>query len=107
MRYQSKVRAVLIVCTLLFLLNAAWLAWVQHAYRSEVHSLPRYQGYLAWRSLLVRPFSVAAMFVCWCVLAFAYFKPLRKSATEIERLAVLAMLLGSLYGFILLIVFKL
>jgi prolipoprotein diacylglyceryltransferase len=101
---------VLGLCVVLFLLNAAGLAYFQHTYEATLHASPFYPIYLDLRSLALKPYSLfmLAVFVAWGL--FRVFRrtpePLERT-TELHRLALLAMVVCSILGLVLLLLFKL
>jgi len=104
---KIKIRFVFVFCFSLFLLNGLWLAILQRSDRSQLHSSPFYETYLNLRSLLLRPLSLVM------ILAFAagglhwVFKPRKEPIGELERLVAFAMVLGLVFGIILMAGFKL
>jgi hypothetical protein len=107
---RPRIYMVLGLCFLLFLLNAAWLAYFQHTYATTFHSSPFYPIYLDLRSLALKPYTlfILVIFVAWGL--FGVFRPTNQpldTRTELQRLTLLAMVVCSVLGLALLLVFKL
>ncbi len=104
---RSNVSKVLLICFAIFVLNAAWLALLQHSDRSELHASPLYPTYARIRSLLLRPLSLTTVFVFVAYGLFAVFRRRKEPVSEFQRLAFLALVVGTALGVLLLIFFKL
>lgn len=103
----SKTWWVVIVCVVLFLLNAAWLAFLEHSDRSQLHASPFYPVYLSVRSLLLRPLSLTLVITAVSVWLIGFLRSPKKPSDASQRLVVLAILLCTIFGIILMALFKL
>ncbi len=106
-RPQSKIWSVLALCAGLFVLNAAWLTFLQHSDRSQLHASPFYPIYLSLRTVLLRPLSLIAIFVFTLFGLLAVSRPRKKPGNEFGRLALLAVVVCTVVGIVLLWLFKL
>ena len=109
-RPQTKIWLVLALCSGLFVINAAWLAFLQHSDRSQLHASPFYPSYLSIRSVLLRPFSLIAFLIFIVYGLFGVFRPRKKPSDEFGefgRLALLALVTCTVLGLVLLVLFKL
>ena len=92
---------------ILFVLNAAWLGWLQHSDRSELHSSPFYPVYLSLRGLALKPLTVFGFAVVLLVLFWNFFREGRDRRNVLEEIILIAAALGIIFGYILTGAFKL
>lgn len=107
---RPKIYIVLVLCLALFLLNAAWLGYFQRTYGAVFQASKGYRTYLDLRSLALKPYSllILAIFVGWGL--FGVFRPTAQRLdriAEMNRLVLLAMVVCSVLGLVLLLLFKL
>jgi hypothetical protein len=106
--FRLKAIVVLLVCVVVFGLNALVVLWLRSTYQSELYSLPWYESYVTYRTLLLRPFMLFpfGLFVALCLLKIGKNRS-KGPAIERQQLYLLALLSSVVLGFVLLALFKL
>lgn len=94
--------------TLIFILNALFLWFISSYHAAEIHASVAYPLYLSFRSLILKPMTLIFVVVCViiCSLMLRYRTRVHPP-TFLAKAAVLAIGLAAIYGFILLLLFRL
>ena len=91
-------RVAVLLTTALFLLNALGMLLFQRHVRSD----PFYSGTLAFRKFLLEPLSVAlVVFALGVWLGLLFLRNRSRPLTDWQKAGIVAILLATLYGFIL------
>src|SRR5882724_8489124 len=100
--FGSKAILVIAGCAFLFVANMGALLWLKNEYRDELHSSAFYSNYLAYRTLLLQPFTLIpfAIFGVFCLWKM-YKNQAKKPINERQQLYLLAIVCAMVLGLIL------
>jgi len=105
LRRKYLIRFMLI--TALFFLNSVWL-YVVGRYDTAFHTASEYSTYIAFRTQLLQPRTIGVFglaFLLWYGLI--YWKHRRWPTDHPQMLNVFSITLAAVYGFVLVVLFKL
>jgi hypothetical protein len=93
--------------TVLFFLNAVFL-YFDRKYDTTFHNAPEYSTYLSFRSLLLQPRTIGMFVLAFLIwYGLVYWKNRGWPMEHPQMLNVFSITLGTLYGLVLLVFFKL
>lgn len=90
----------------LFILNAIWLASLRN--NGELRSSSFYQSYTSVRTLLMKPSTIfAVVLVTGVWLGLVFWRSRSRPLTDLQKIAIVCLLLGTAYGYVLTAYFRL
>jgi hypothetical protein len=102
---NSDVLLVVGAVTGIFILNFAWMEWIQHSHPDQLQAIANNPQVTEWKKLLDQPMSLVALLVVVTFWIVGFIRSRRRSTNRLLGMVILALALSTVLGFVIFTIF--